>query len=160
MRTSPSSSSTSSTSITLEPSLSGIGFLVFAVPGRSPRWEKRRLGAWGAQLVLTVGVPCRRALCARALRFRALWTLGLGGHRQGEQKARTVGVGRVQPDPAAKVLDDFPGHGQADAGAWVGGPFVQALEDDEDPVGVVRLDSDAVVGEREQPEIPVRADRD
>src|ERR1039457_646953 len=59
-----------------------------------------------------------------------------------------------------KVLNDLPGHGQADAGTRGGGPLVQALEDDENPVGVLRFDPDAVVGEREQPEVPVRADRD
>src|SRR6201989_1584187 len=73
----------------------------------------------------------------------------LGRHGQGEQEPRAFGVARVQPDPPAKVLDDLPGHGQADAGTRVGGPLVQALEDHEDTFGVLGLDPDAVVAEGE-----------
>src|SRR6266699_5126794 len=76
----------------------------------------------------------------------------LGRHGQREQEPCPLGVGCVQPDPPAKILDDLPGHGQADAGTWVGGPLVQALEDHEDPFGVLGLDSDAVVAEGEPPE--------
>src|SRR2546430_10073513 len=41
----------------------------------------------------------------------------------------------------------------------VGAPLVQALEDHEDPFGVLRVDPDAVVAEREQPERLVPGDR-
>src|SRR2546430_7579804 len=44
----------------------------------------------------------------------------------------------------------------------VGAPLVQALEDHEDPFGVLRVDPDAVVAEREQPErlVPGAGDHD
>src|SRR6201986_3248932 len=124
MKTSPSSSSTSSTSITLGSSSSVIGFLGDLVVGS-----------------LLVGGLVLGGLVHR-----------LGGHGQGEQEPGAFGVAAVHPYPPAKVLDDLPGHGQPDAGARVGGPLVQALEDHEDPFGVVGLDPDAVVAEREQPE--------
>src|SRR6185503_8768570 len=117
MRTSPSSSSTSSTSITLGSSSSVIGFL-----GDLVVWS-----------LFVVG------LVLAGLFHR------LGGHVQREQEPPAFGVARVQPDPPAKVLDDLPGHGHPDAGARVGGPLVQALEDHEDPFGVVGLDPDTVV---------------
>src|SRR6516164_2824639 len=104
MRTSPSSSSTSSTSITFGSSSSVIGFLGGLVGGR---------------LVLGGLIHC------------------LGRHRQREQESRAFGVIRVQPDPPAEILDDLPGHGQADAGTGVGAALMQALEDHEDPVGVL-----------------------
>src|SRR5213080_3473306 len=105
MRTSPSSSSTMSTSITLAWLSSFIVFLVFAqqglgrFPGKCPRW--------GGVLVLG-GLIVHR----------------LGRHGQREQEPRAFGTRRVQPDPAAEILDDLPGHGQADAGARVGAPLV------------------------------------
>ncbi len=85
-----------------------------------------------------------------------------GLHRQREQEPRAFGVARVQPDPPAKVLDDLPAHGQADAGTRVSAPLVQALEDHEDPFGVLGLDPHAVVAEREQPErlVPGTGDHD
>src|SRR5580692_8275231 len=64
-------------------------------------------------------------------------------HGQREQEPGAFGTGGVEPDLPAKVLDNLPGHGQADAGARVGAPVVQALEDNEDPLGVLRLDADA-----------------
>src|SRR5271156_6221794 len=71
---------------------------------------------------------------------------GLRRHRQSEAESGAAGVRGVEPDLAAEILDDFPGHGQADAGARVSGPLVQALEDHENPFRVLRLDADAVVG--------------
>src|SRR6185437_8888747 len=107
MRTSPSSSSTRSTSITLGSSSSVIGFLG---------------GLVGGAVVLGGLVHC------------------LGRHGQRKQETRALGVARVQPDPPAKVLDDLPVHGQADAGTGVGGPLVQAREDHKDTFGVLGLD--------------------
>src|SRR5580700_11721957 len=108
MRTSPSSSSTRSTSINLESPQSVIGFLVLSVFGLRGRVgdQKERGGA------LIVRVLDR--------------VLKLGGHRflrhrQGEAEPRAAGERGVEPDPAAKVLDDLAGHGQADAGPRVGG---------------------------------------
>src|SRR5579871_1317940 len=134
MRTSPSSSSTRSTSTTLESGQSVIDLLV---------WQ-----AFGVLIVLVVD-----------------GFLKLGGHRflrhgQGEVEPRAAGERGVEPDPAAEVVDDLAGHGQADAGARVGAALVQPLEDHEDALGVLRLDPDPVVAEREQPERLVTADRD
>src|SRR6516225_11195680 len=132
MRTSPSSSSTMSTSITLESPQSAIGFLVllvFAV-----------FGLRGLERLQEIGGH------------------GLLRHGQGEEEPRAAGEGGVEPDPAVEVLDDLPGHGQADASARVGAPLVQPLEDHEDALGVLRLDPDPVVAEREQPERLVTAD--
>src|ERR1700722_12417071 len=80
--------------------------------------------------------------------------------RQGEAEPCAAGVVGVEPDLPAEVLDDLAGHGQADAGARVGGPLVQPLEDHEDALSVLRLDADAVVGKSEQPGPIVTADRD
>src|SRR3954469_315877 len=76
------------------------------------------------------------------------------GQSEAERRARAVRVG-VQPHAPAVVLDDLAAHGQADAGPLVGGPRVQALEDDEDPVRVLRLDADAVVRAAEAPRVVV-----
>src|SRR5205807_2207157 len=143
-RTSPSSSSTRSTSITLGSSSSVIGFLGGLVGGAVVLGGLVLGGLVLGGLVLGGLVHC------------------LGRHGQRKQEPRAFGVARVQPDPAAKVLDDLPGHGQADAGTGVGGPLVQALEDHEDTFGVLGLDPDAVVAEGEQPErlVPGAGDHD
>src|ERR1700741_4364421 len=80
--------------------------------------------------------------------------------REAEPGAGT-GLG-VQADLAAVVLDDLPDHGQADPRAGVGRLIVQPLTDHEDPVGVLGLDPDAVVAEREQPvlAVPLSRNRD
>src|SRR5215471_1386659 len=67
---------------------------------------------------------------------------------------------RVEPDPAAVILDDLPYHGQAYPGSRIGRLVVQPLENHEYPLGVFRLDTDSIVAEREQPELAVPADRD
>src|ERR1700735_2293152 len=121
MRTSPSSSSTMSTSTTLEPPLLPMELLVL----------------WVA------GPPGRLRDPSQGREFRGH---GLRRHRQGEAETRAAGIGGVEPDLAAEILDDLPGHGQADAGARVSGPLVQPLEDHEDPISVLGLDTDTVVG--------------
>src|ERR1700677_4186978 len=68
---------------------------------------------------------------------------------QREAEPGSLGRGGVQPDAAAEVLDDLAAHGQPDAGARVGAALVEPLEQHEYPLGVLRLDPDAVVGERE-----------
>src|SRR5215472_4137451 len=65
----------------------------------------------------------------------------------------------VEPDPAAVILDDLLYHGEAYSGSGIGRLVVQALEDHEDPVGVLRLDPDPIVAEREQPVRSVAARR-
>src|SRR3984957_17075882 len=144
MRTSPSSSSTKSTSITLESPQSLIGFLVLSVFGLRSR----------------AGIRDER----RGVLIVRVWDrVGeLGGHRflrhrQREAEPRAAGEGGVEPDLAAEVLNDLAGHGQADAGARVRAPLVQPLEDHEDALSVLRLDPDPVVAEREQPERLVTA---
>src|SRR6266702_4247241 len=79
---------------------------------------------------------------------------------QGEPETGPGRDRRVEPDPAAVILDDLPYHGQADPGARIGRLVVQPLEDHEDPPGVPGLDADPVVAEREQPELAVPAGRD
>ena len=78
-------------------------------------------------------VRCSSTSCGDSSVGRVKWNVAPG---------RDVGV---EPDPAAVVLDDLAAHREADAGALVGAAGVQALEDDEDPVGVLGLDPDAVV---------------
>src|SRR5215471_19706900 len=70
-------------------------------------------------------------------------------HRQGKAEPGAGGGLGIQPDLATVVLDDLLDHSQADARAGVGRPVVQPLEDNKDPVGVLGLDPDAVVAERE-----------
>ena len=60
----------------------------------------------------------------------------------------------------AVVLDDLAAHREPDPGPRVDVPGVQALEDDEDPVGVLGVDADAVVGHGELPALAVAARRD
>src|ERR1700761_8809679 len=57
----------------------------------------------------------------------------------------------VDPDPPAEVLDDLPAHREADPGARVGGPVVQALEDQENAVSILRVDTDSVIGDGKEP---------
>src|SRR5215469_9971835 len=84
------------------------------------------------------------------------WLLNVSGRDgQREQEFCPLLILSVQPDPPAIMLDDPPAHGQADAGAGVCGPVVQALEDAEDTLGVFRRDTDPVVGDREVPEAVV-----
>src|SRR5580704_13874870 len=132
MRTSPSSSSTMSTSITLESPYSAIGLLVLSV-----------FVGFGL-----LGIEWLQEFGGHGL----LW------HGQGEEEPRAAGEAGVEPDPAAEVVDDLPGHGQADAGTGVGRPLVQSLEDHEDALRVLGFDTDPVVAEREQPERLVPAD--
>src|SRR5882724_1642407 len=103
MRTSPSSSSTSSTSITLTSSNSVIGFLVVTQQG---------FGCFLGSCSRRSGVLVRGGLIHR-----------LGWHGQCEQEPRAFRIARVEPGPAAEILGYPPGHGQADAGARVGAPL-------------------------------------
>src|SRR5579862_1983681 len=83
--------------------------------------------------------------------------VGRPGQREAEPGA--LAGRRVEPDPPAEVLDDLPAHGQSDAGARVAA-VVEALEKHEYALGVLRVDPQAVVGEREQPEGILPAGRD
>src|SRR5690348_16864656 len=79
---------------------------------------------------------------------------------QGEPETGPGRDRRVEPDPAAVILDDLLYHGQAYSGTRIGRLVVQPLENHEYPFGVFRLDAYSIVAEREQPELPVPADRD
>src|SRR6202034_3464302 len=80
-------------------------------------------------------------------------------YRQGETE-RGSGAGRgFQPDPATVILNDLPAHSSSDTSAGIAGAVMQSLEDHEDPVGVLGLDSDPVVADREFPELILAADR-
>jgi len=63
----------------------------------------------------------------------------------------TVSRLRFKPNAAAVTLDDALTHGEADAGALIFVTGVEPLEDDEDPLGVFRVDANAVVANREEP---------
>src|ERR1700742_2320824 len=80
------------------------------------------------------------------------WVIG----RQSEAEAGAgVAVGGVQPHAAAVVLDDLAAHGEPDARALEARARMQALEDDEDPLGVLGVDPDAVVRHAEAPDAVV-----
>ena len=66
----------------------------------------------------------------------------------------------IEPYLAAVVLDDLAAHRQPDAGSRIGLLGVQALEDDEDPIGVLGVDADAVVRAAEAPEVVLAAGRE
>ena len=72
-------------------------------------------------------------------------------------RAPRSGSAGSEPDAPAVKLDDLAAHRKPDAGALVGVARVQPLEDDEDALGVLVLDADAVVGAGEVPEACRRA---
>src|SRR5579883_763990 len=57
---------------------------------------------------------------------------------------------RFDPDTSPVPLDDLLAQRQADARPWICFAGVQPLENDEDALGVARIDADAVVGDGEQ----------
>src|SRR4051795_12497268 len=58
---------------------------------------------------------------------------------------------RLEPDAPAVALGDLLADGKADAGAGVLAHGMQALEQHEDALEVLRLDADAVVGDADAP---------
>src|SRR5215467_10938064 len=95
----------------------------------------------------------------RALALSAIGVLVLGEHGQGEPETGPCGDRGVEPDPAAVIIDDLLYHGEAYSRAGIGGLVVEALEDHENPVGVLRLDPDPIVADGEQPVVAVAAGR-
>src|SRR5215471_11905505 len=89
----------------------------------------------------------------------AIGILVLGEHGHGEPETGPNGDRGVEPDPATVIFDDLLYHGQAYSRAGISDLVVQALEDHEDPVGVLRLDPDPIVAEGEQPVVAVAAGR-
>src|SRR5271165_661226 len=90
------------------------------------------------------------------------WLLIVGGrYGQREHESCPVSVLRVQPDFPTIMLDNLAAHGEPDAGPGIRRPVMQALEDHEDAVRVLRLDADPGVGDGELPEaIVTPRDRD
>src|SRR6267378_7332782 len=65
---------------------------------------------------------------------------------------RAAGAGlRADPDTPAVALRDFLADGEPDAGSRVLAHRMQALEEHEDALEVLRLDADAVVGDADVP---------
>src|SRR6266480_7803972 len=75
----------------------------------------------------------------RAAASSVIGILVLGERGQGEPETGPCGDRGVEPDPAAVVLDDLLYHGEAYSRTGIGRLVVQALEDHEDPVGVLGL---------------------
>src|SRR2546427_11318221 len=69
----------------------------------------------------------------------------------GEVKCRALPRCGLNPDAAFVPLDDLLADGQAEASAGVFLLRVQTLEDDKNPVKVLRVNADAVVPDRELP---------
>src|SRR3954452_14196149 len=75
--------------------------------------------------------------------------------REGEPEGRTVVRLYVdQPYPPAVEFDDLATQREPDSGPAVLVPQVHPLEHDEDPLGVFRVDADAVVLDEDRP-VPV-----
>src|SRR5829696_4432294 len=64
------------------------------------------------------------------------------------ERAAFAGL-RLHPDPSAVPIDDLLADREADAGARVLGLRVEPLEHHEDPFGVLRIEADAIVRDRE-----------
>ena len=71
--------------------------------------------------------------------------------REGEMESCAVARFRLHPDPTCVTLDNFLADGKADARPGILLPGVQALKDDEDALGKLRRDADAMVAHREVP---------
>jgi hypothetical protein len=66
----------------------------------------------------------------------------------------------IEPDAAAVKLDDLLRHGQSDSGSSGLVSDLQALEDDENSVGVPRIDPDTSVFDGHEPLVAERAGAD
>src|SRR6476660_5713182 len=138
--TSPGSSSTSRTSIWRSPSN--------CVTAR-PRLCVCLTGS--GHLVAVSDAVGIRVTCVRRGPLTGL-ALRQGPAEEGPRRLARLGV---EPEPTPVVLHDLLAHRQADAGATVGIPAVQALEDHEDLVLVLLVDADAVVAAGELPDVRV-----
>src|SRR5262249_51462177 len=75
--------------------------------------------------------------------------------RNREKERRPLPRLPLDPDAAAVALHDPLADRQADARAGVLGAAVQPLEDEKDPLAVLRLDADAVIPHGEEPLRPL-----
>jgi len=71
--------------------------------------------------------------------------------RQSEEERGPLVRLRRDPDASSAAFHNLLNDGQADSGAWKLGRTVQPLEDFEDSVGVLRIDPNAIVFNRENP---------
>src|SRR5689334_5722798 len=76
-----------------------------------------------------------------------------------ERQAGAAVLSLAHLDGAAVELDDLLGERQADPGAFVLVATVESLEDDEHLVGVLRRDSDPVVGHVHPDQVALRRGR-
>src|SRR5580658_10620889 len=84
--------------------------------------------------------------------------------REREEERRALAGDPLALDPYLPpvALDDFLHHGQADPGSRVLFAAVEALEDHEDPLVILRQDPDPVVPDRKEPvaSLPLGLDPD
>src|ERR1044071_1663963 len=66
-------------------------------------------------------------------------------------KARSLAWLGIDPNSPSVPLDDFFAYRETYAGAGIFFSAVEPLEHDEDTLGVLRIETDAVVGERKDP---------
>src|SRR5690349_9099827 len=137
-------------------------------PAYSPSWRRNRIACspsfttcswlrilWCSKASRVISTSPGSSSTSSTSTTRA-WTsvigiLVLGERGQSEPETGASGDRGVEPDPATVIFNDFLYHGQAYACAGIGGLVVQALEDHENPVGVLGLDPDPIVAEGEQP---------
>ena len=79
------------------------------------------------------------------------------GSQEREEKRRAFAELRFHPHRAAGLLDDPAADGQPDPGAGIFVARVEALEDGEDAMEILRLDADAVVANGKDPDISFAA---
>ena len=75
--------------------------------------------------------------------------------RQGELENCAPALVRHGQNPASVPFDDLLADRQPNAVAGIFGAGVEAVENDEHVLGMLRGDADAVVGHREQPFVPL-----
>src|ERR1044072_8843307 len=92
---------------------------------------------------------CKSAHSANRSQVRAGCSSVAGGQR--ERHPRAALGARLRADAAAVVLHDLAGDRQPDPGARIAVARVQALEHAEDHLGVLGVDADSVVVDREAP---------
>src|SRR5208283_1042016 len=86
--------------------------------------------------------------------------LHTGDLRDGKEKSRALARLRFDPNAPAVAFDDLFADGQPNAGAGILLAGVQALENLENPLGILRLDADAVVAHGKEPAAGLLLDTD
>src|SRR5690348_1215814 len=78
-------------------------------------------------------------------------------HRDREEERASLPGPSVDPDASTVPVDDLLADRKSDPGAGIFVAVVQALEHEEDALAVLRIEPDAVVGDREEPRAVVFA---